>query len=119
MEIYYYSDPTSSDVKLHHLEMQVIEKIEGELPWRWHTEKPDESMVDPIWDNNANGWVENDPTSKTQIIANLQDKVETQDKQLEQMNKNQETSLTSISKNQAEMLKMMAPLLANGGKPNV
>ncbi|RMC50820.1 hypothetical protein [Lactobacillus sp. ESL0225] len=110
---YYYSDPTSSDSNMHHLVIQSILKLD-DLPWRWHAEKPDESMVDPIWDNKTNGWVENDPTSKTQIIANLQTKA----KQLEQMNKNQETSLTSISKNQAEMLKMMAPLLAKGGKTN-
>jgi hypothetical protein len=118
MEFYYYSDPTSSDVNLHHLEIQVIAKIEGTLPWRWHAEKPDESMVDPIWDNQTNGWVENDPTSKTQIIANLQDKLESQGKQLKQMNQNQATSLNSIAENQSKMLKMMAPLLAKGGKPN-
>lgn len=118
MEIYYYSDPTSADVKLHHEEIQVPEKIEGTLPWRWHAEKPDESMVDPVWSNEKNGWVENDPNSKAQLIADLQKKVEAQDKQLEQMNKNQETSLTSISKNQAKMLKMMAPLLAKGGTTN-
>lgn len=115
---YYYSDPTSADVNMHHLVIQSILKLDGDLPWRWHTEKPDESMVDPVWSNEKNCWIENDPNSKAQLIADLQKKVEAQDKQLEQINKNQETSLTSISKNQAEMLKMMAPLLAKGGKTN-
>lgn len=127
MEIYYYSDPTSSNVKLHHLEMQVIEKIEGELPWRWHAEKPDESMVDPIWDLKANSWVENDPNSKTQIIANLQDKIEAQDKQLEKVNQDQSStsqSLTTITsgqealqKQQGDMLKLMAMLNQKLSKP--
>lgn len=127
MEIYYYSDPTSSDVKLHHMEMQVPEKIEGTLPWRWHAEKPDESMVDPIWDNKVNGWIENDPNSKTQIIASLQDKIANQAKQLEKVNQNQSDtsqSLTAIEqgqkdmqKQQGDMLKLMAMMNQKLTKP--
>lgn len=127
MGIYYYSDPTSSDVKLHHMEMQVPEKIEGELPWRWHAEKPDESMVDPIWDLKTNGWVENDPNSKTQLIANLQTKVEVQAQQLKKVNQDQSNttqSLTTIEqdqkdmqKQQGDMLKLMALINQKLSKP--
>ncbi|RMC48894.1 hypothetical protein [Lactobacillus sp. ESL0228] len=115
---YYFSDPDSSDINMHHLVIQSVLKLDGELPWRWHIEKPDDSLVDPVWDNKTNGWVENDPTSQSQIVAQLTNKVESQKKQIEQMGQSQATSLNSIAENQAKMLKMMAPLLAKGGKPN-
>jgi hypothetical protein len=124
---YYYSDPTSADVNMHHLVIQSILKLDGDLPWRWHAEKPDESMVDPVWSNEKNGWVENDSSSKTKIIANLQTKVEAQAKQLEKVNQNQNDtaqSLTTIEqgqkdmqKQQGDMLKLMALLNQKLSKP--
>lgn len=91
---------------------------DAEVEWPYTEDVPDKSLKSPKYNWEKYCWIENDSTSKAQLIADLQKKVEAQDKQLEQMNKNQETSLTSISKNQAEMLKMMAPLLAKGGKAN-
>lgn len=73
--IYYYSDPDATDPRLHHLEIPSfvdITKSPDGLPWHWHTEKPDESLVDAIWSNEANGWVENSKNAQTDIIAQAQ-----------------------------------------------
>lgn len=68
---YYYSDPQSSNYQEHCIPIHTTSKLEV-LPWRWHAEVPDASLVDPVWDNQTNGWIENAPKTQAQLVAKLQ-----------------------------------------------
>lgn len=64
---YYFSDPDSANAEMHHLVIPLAFEL-PELPWHWHTEKPDESLKDPIWDVKTNGWVENSKDGQAAIL---------------------------------------------------
>lgn len=88
--VYYYSDPDATDPQLHHLEIPSfvdITKSADGLPWHWHTEKPDESLVDAIWSNEVNGWVENSKNAQTDIIAKAQEAIENLNSKSEEYDK--------------------------------
>ena len=90
----------------------------AELPWHVHTEKPDESLKDPVWDINTNSWVENSKTGQAQILAEAQAKIIELDKakeQLEQINSANAQQTQMITKqlgNQMTMMKQMQQTLA-------
>ncbi len=83
--VYYFSDPDATDqlLRFHPIYTEVPF---SELPWHVHTEKPDETLKDPVWDINTNSWVENSKTGQAQILAQAQAKIEALDKSKEQLN---------------------------------
>jgi hypothetical protein len=72
---------------------------------------PDPSIEAPIFIWEGQKWVENTEVSQAAMLNDLKQAIS----KIEDSNKN---NLTSITENQAKMLKMLAPLLAKGGKPN-
>lgn len=64
---YYFSDPDSANAEMHHVVITLPYEL-PELPWRWHTEKPDDSLKDPVWDLKTNGWVENSKDGQAAIL---------------------------------------------------
>ena len=68
-----------------------------ELPWHVHTEKPDESLKDPVWDINTNSWVENSKDGQAQILAEAQAKIAELNKSKEQLDQ----TLKSVQENQS------------------
>lgn len=85
---YYFSDPDSANAEMHHVVITLPYEL-PELPWHWHTEKPDESLKDPIWDLKTNGWVENSKDGQAAILQEATQKIEELDKksaQLDQAN---------------------------------
>lgn len=76
---YYFSDPDSANAEMHHLVIPLAFEL-PELPWHWHTEKPDESLKDPIWDVKTNGWVENSKDGQAAILQEATQKIEELDK---------------------------------------
>lgn len=87
---YYFSDPDSANAEMHHLVIPLAFEL-PELPWHWHTEKPDESLKDPIWDVKTNGWVENSKDGQAQILAEAQAKIVELDKSKEQLDQTVKT----------------------------
>ena len=83
--VYYFSDPDATDqlLRFHPIYTEVPF---SELPWHVHTEKPDETLKDPVWDINTNSWVENSKTGQAQILAQAQMKIDALDKSKEQLN---------------------------------
>ena len=83
--VYYFSDPDATDqlLRFHPIYTEVPF---SELPWHVHTEKPDETLKDPVWDINTNSWVENSKTGQAQILAEAQMKIDALDKSKEQLN---------------------------------
>jgi hypothetical protein len=82
---------------------------------------PDPSIKAPIFIWKTQSWAENDQVSTAAKVNNLDTTVtglQKENKAKEGQMDNLNESLNSIAKNQSKMLKMMAPLLANGGKPN-
>lgn len=73
---YYFSDPDSADKKMHCLAINLPVDLTGNLPWHWHTKKPDESLKDPVWSVQANDFVENDKNSQAAILAEAQEKID-------------------------------------------
>lgn len=82
--VYYFSDPDATDQKLRFHEIYTDVEFD-ELPWHVHTEKPDESLKDPVWDINTNGWVENSKDGQAQILAEAQAKIDALDKSKAQL----------------------------------
>ena len=82
--VYYFSDPDATDQKLRFHEIYTDVEFD-ELPWHVHTEKPDESLKDPVWDINTNGWVENSKDGQAQILAEAQAKIDALDKSKTQL----------------------------------
>lgn len=87
---YYFSDPDSANAEMHHLVIPLAFEL-PELPWHWHTEKPDESLKDPIWDVKTNGWVENSKDGQAQILVEAQAKIVELDKSKEQLDQTVKT----------------------------
>lgn len=88
--VYYFSDPDATDQKLRFHEIYTDVEFD-ELPWHVHTEKPDESLKDPVWDINTNGWVENSKDGQAQILAEAQAKIVELDKSKEQLDQTVKT----------------------------
>lgn len=116
MYVYYFSDPDATDQKLRFHEIYTDVEFD-ELPWHVHTEKPDESLKDPVWDINTNGWVENSKDGQAQILAEAQAKIVELDKakeQLEQINSANAQQTQTITKqlgNQAEQNKNIMTIM--------
>lgn len=114
--VYYFSDPDATDQKLRFHEIYTDVEFD-ELPWHVHTEKPDESLKDPVWDINTNGWVENSKDGQAQILAEAQAKIVELDKakeQLEQINSANAQQTQTITKqlgNQAEQNKNIMTIM--------
>lgn len=79
MYVYYYSDPqgATKEQRFH----PIYSEIPFEpLPWHVHKEAPAEGMVDPVWNDQLNGglgdWQENDGTAQSQILAQVQEKLQ-------------------------------------------
>ena len=73
INFYYYSDPTSTNIELHHLAIPFPGELSPvDLPFRWHAEKPSEELVDAIWDDESHSWIENSDKSQPALIAKLQ-----------------------------------------------
>lgn len=113
---YYFSDPDSANAEMHHVVITLPYEL-PELPWRWHTEKPDDSLKDPVWDLKVNGWVENSKDGQAQILAEAQAKIVELDKakeQLEQINSANAQQTQMITKqlgNQAEQNKNIMTMM--------
>lgn len=114
--VYYFSDPDATDQKLRFHEIYTDVEFD-ELPWHVHTEKPDESLKDPVWDINTNSWVENSKDGQAQILAEAQAKIVELDKakkQLEQINSANAQQTQMITKqlgNQAEQNKNIMTMM--------
>ena len=93
---YYFSDPDSANAEMHHVVITLPYEL-PELPWRWHTEKPDDSLKDPVWDLKTNGWVENSKDGQAQILAEAQAKIAELNKSKEQLDQ----TLKSVQENQS------------------
>ena len=94
--VYYFSDPDATDQKLRFHEIYTDVEFD-ELPWHVHTEKPDESLKDPVWDINTNSWVENSKDGQAQILAEAQAKIDELNKSKEQLDQ----TLKSVQENQS------------------
>ena len=94
--VYYFSDPDATDqlLRFHPIYTEVPF---SELPWHVHTEKPDESLKDPVWDINTNSWVENSKDGQAQILAEAQAKIAELNKSKEQLDQ----TLKSVQENQS------------------
>lgn len=114
--VYYFSDPDATDQKLRFHEIYTDVEFD-ELPWHVHTEKPDESLKDPVWDINTNSWVENSKDGQAQILAQAQAKIKELDKskaELEQINRANAQQTQMITKqlgNQAEQNKNIMTMM--------
>lgn len=115
--VYYYSDPDATDPQMHHLEIpsfvDITKSVDG-LPWHWHTEKPDESLVDAIWSNEANGWVENSKNAQTDIIAQAQKAIEnlnTKSEEYDKKNEQVDATLKSVQDVQVQASQQNAQLM--------
>lgn len=87
---YYFSDPDSANAEMHHVVITLPYEL-PELPWHWHTEKPDESLKDPVWDINTNGWVENSKDGQAAILQEATQKIAELDKSKEQLDQTVKT----------------------------
>lgn len=112
---YYYSDPQSSDYTQHCIAIHTTAKLDN-LPWRWHAEKPADDMVDPVWDNNTNGWVENAPKTQAQLVAKLQHDTDALITKIDSLGKQQESlqqdsqKINALQQMQASTNAMMGQL---------
>lgn len=122
INFYYYSDPTSSNIELHHLAIPFPGELAPlDLPFRWHTEKPSEDLVDAIWDDETHSWVENSDKSQPALIAKLQANNEAIQKKMEiyEQDKIADTekndkivqALTGVQKGQAQTTEVLAQLV--------
>ncbi len=110
---YYFSDPDSANAEMHHLVIPLAFEL-PELPWHWHTEKPDESLKDPIWDLKTNGWVENSKDGQAAILQEATQKIEELDKKsakLDQANDKVDQAIKSMQEVQAQSSKQNLALM--------
>lgn len=101
---YYFSDPDSANAEMHHLVIPLAFEL-PELPWHWHTEKPDESLKDPIWDVKTNGWVENSKDGQAAILQEATQKLAELDKksaELDQANDKVDQAVKAMQQVQAQ-----------------
>lgn len=115
--VYYYSDPDATDPQLHHLEIPSfvdITKSADGLPWHWHTEKPSEDLVDAIWSNDVNGWVENSKNAQTDIIAQAQQaitKLNAKGEELDKKNEQVDQTLQEVQQVQMQTSQQSSQLM--------
>ena len=122
INFYYYSDPTSPNIELHHLAIPFPGELSPvDLPFRWHAEKPSEEMVDAIWDDESHTWIENRDKSQPALIAKLQANNEAIQKKMESYEKDKAEdaekndkvvqALTGVQKGQAQTTAVLAQLV--------
>lgn len=122
INFYYYSDPTSSNIELHHLAIPFPGELSPvDLPFRWHAEKPSEDLADAIWDDETHSWVENSDKSQPALIAKLQANNEAIQKKMEiyeqdkiadaEKNDKLVQALTGVQKGQAQTTEVLARLV--------
>lgn len=122
INFYYYSDPTSSNIELHHLAIPFPGELSPvDLPYRWHAEKPSEELVDAIWDDESHSWIENSDKSQPALIAKLQANNEAIQKKMESYEKDKAKdaekndkvvqALTGVQKGQAQTTAVLAQLV--------
>ena len=77
--VYYYSDPdgATKELRFHPIYSEIPFNV---LPWHVHKDAPDASLVDPVWNDQLNGglggWQENNGTAQSQILAQVQEKLQ-------------------------------------------
>lgn len=122
INFYYYSDPTSSNIELHHLAIPFPGELSPvDLPFRWHAEKPSEDLVDAVWNDKTHSWVENSDKSHPALIAKLQANNEAIQKKMEiyeqdkiadaEKNDKLVQALTGVQKGQAQTTAVLAQLV--------
>lgn len=122
INFYYYSDPTNSNIELHHLAIPFPGELSPvDLPFRWHAEKPSEDLVDAIWDDETHSWVENSDKSQPALIAKLQANNEAIQKKMESYEQDKIAdaeksdklvqALTGVQKGQAQTTAVLAQLV--------
>lgn len=122
INFYYYSDPTSPNIELHHLAIPFPGELSPvDLPFRWHAEKPSEDLVDAVWDDESHSWIENSDKSQPALIAKLQANNEAIQKKMEsyEEDKAKDTekndkivqALTGVQKGQAQTTAVLAQLV--------
>ena len=107
---YYFSDPDSANAEMHHLVIPLAFEL-PELPWHWHTEKPDDSLKDPVWDLKVNGWVENSKDGQAAILQEATQKIEELDKK--------SAALDQASDKVDQAVKAMQQVQAQSSQQNV
>lgn len=101
---YYFSDPDSANAEMHHVVIPLAFEL-PELPWHWHTEKPDESLKDPVWDLKTNGWVENSKDGQAAILQEATqaiDALKAKGEQLDQANDKVDQAVKAMQQVQAQ-----------------
>ena len=101
---YYFSDPDSANAEMHHVVIPLPYEL-PELPWHWHTEKPDESLKDPVWNLKTNGWVENSKDGQAAILQEATQKIaelNQKSTQLDQANEKVDQALRDMQQVQAQ-----------------
>ena len=122
INFYYYSDPTSTNIELHHLAIPFPGELSPvDLPFRWHAEKPSEELVDAIWDDESHSWIENSDKSQPALIAKLQASNAAMQKKMEtyeaakikdaQNNDKVVQALSGVQKEQAQTTAVLAQLV--------
>lgn len=122
INFYYYSDPTSSNIELHHLAIPFPGELSPvDLPFRWHAEKPSEDLVDAVWNDESHSWIENSDKSQPALIAKLQANNEAIQKKMESYEKDKAKdaekndkvvqALTGVQKGQAQTTAVLAQLV--------
>ena len=123
INFYYYSDPTSTNIELHHLAIPFPGELSPvDLPFRWHAEKPSEELVDAIWDDESHSWIENSDKSQPALIAKLQASNAAMQKKMEtyeaakikdaQNNDKVVQALSGVQKGQAQTTAVLAQLVS-------
>lgn len=122
INFYYYSDPTSSNIELHHLAIPFPGELSPvDLPFRWHAEKPSEDLVDAVWNDDSHSWIENSDKSQPALIAKLQASSAAMQKKMEtyeaakikdaQNNDKIVQALSGVQKGQAQTTAILAQLV--------
>lgn len=99
---YYFSDPDSANAEMHHVVITLPYEL-PELPWRWHTEKPDDSLKDPVWDLKTNGWVENSKDGQAAILQEATqaiDALKAKGEELDQANDKVDAAIKAMQQSQ-------------------
>ncbi|WFD52976.1 hypothetical protein [Lactobacillus phage P185] len=93
----YMSDPDNTNPLWHHYVMPVFdEKAYEILPWHVYKERPSDDLVDPLYSVQKGGWIENAHDAQTQILAQVQMKIDAIDKSKKQLDQ----TLKSVKENQ-------------------
>ena len=122
INFYYYSDPTSPNIELHHLAIPFPGELNPvDLPFRWHAEKPSEDLVDAVWNDETHNWVENNDKSQPALIAKLQANNEAIQKKMESYEEDKAKdaekndkivqALSGVQKGQAQTTAVLAQLV--------